>query len=97
MNPRAVHFGAEEVDLRNVMFTQELLACVPAEIARRHQVLPVFDSPRILKLALADPSYLEAIDSLRLLLLRDLEVCIAEASQLEDFIERLYGSTEGRV
>jgi hypothetical protein len=43
------------------------------------------------RLALADPSDLDAIDSLHDLLHRDLELCVAEASQLDEFIERLYG------
>ena len=96
MNPRAAHFGAEEVDLRNVVFTPELLACVSAEFALRHRVLPVFNSPRYLRLAVADPSDLGAIDSLHHSLQRDLELCVAEASQLVEFIERFYGS-EGRA
>ena len=95
MNPRAAHFGAEEVDLRKVTFTPELLACVPAEYARRYRVLPVFSSPGKLRLALADPSDLDAIDSLHHLLHRVPELCVAEACQLDEFIERLYGR-EGR-
>jgi hypothetical protein len=91
MNPRAEHFGADEVDLRDVSVTPELLACVPAESARRYRVLPVFSSPDKLRVALADPSDLDAIDSLQHLLRRDLELCVAEESQLNEFIERLYG------
>ena len=96
MNSRAAHFGADEVDLRSVAFTAELLACVPAESARRYRVLPIFSSRTKLRLALADPSDLDAIDSLHHLLRRDLELCVAEASQLDEFIERLYGR-EGRT
>ena len=95
MNPRAAHFGAEEVDLRSVPFTAELLASVPAHLARRYRVVPVFDSPTVLRLAIADPSDLDAIDSLNHLLHRDLELCVAETSQLDEFIECLYGK-EGR-
>ncbi len=91
MNPRAAHFGAEEVDLRQVAFTAELLACVPAAAARRYRVLPISSSGGKLRLALADPSDLDAIDSLHRLLHRDLELCVAEESQLNEFIERLYG------
>jgi hypothetical protein len=89
-------FGAEEVDLRNVPFTAELLACVPAHLAKKYRVLPVFDSPRILRLAIADPSNLDAIDALTHLLQRELELCVSEASQLDEFIIRLYGSEGGR-
>jgi hypothetical protein len=91
MNPRAAHFGADEVDLRGVSFTPELLACVPVETVRRYRVLPVFSSPSKLRLALADPSDLDTIDSLAHLLRRDLELCVAEAGELDAFIERLYG------
>ena len=95
MNPRAAYFGADEVDLRTVSFTPELLACVPPESARRYRVLPVFSSPAKLRLALADPSDIDAIDSLQHLLRRDLELCVAEGGQLDEFIERLYGREGG--
>jgi len=91
MNPRAAHFGAEEVDLSKVSFTPELLARVPAELARRYRVLPVLSSPGELRLAVSDPSDLDAIDSLHHSLHCDLELCVAEAGQLDEFIERLYG------
>ena len=91
MNPRAEHFGADEIDLRSVRFTPELLACVPAELARKYRVLPVSDSAQLLRIAVADPSDIDAIDSLNNFLKRDLEICVAEASQLDEFIERLYG------
>ena len=90
MNPRAELFGAEEVDLRSVKFTAELLACVPAHLARRYRVLPVLDSPAALRLAVADPSDLDTLDSLTHLLRRELELCVAEESQLTEFIGRLY-------
>jgi general secretion pathway protein E/type IV pilus assembly protein PilB len=96
MNPRAAHFGAEEVDLRNVKFTAELLGCVSAHLARRYRVLPVSDSPTALRLAIADPSDLDVIDSLTHLLRRELELCVAEESQLVEFIGRLYGTEGGK-
>ncbi len=92
MNPLAKHFGAEEIDLRNVQFTAELLASVPARLARRYRVVPVFNSPRVLRIALADPVEIDTIDALAHLLGRELELCVAEASQLDEFVNRLYGS-----
>jgi type IV pilus assembly protein PilB len=95
MNPRAAHFGAEEIDLERVPFTAELLACVPAELARRHRVLPIRKSRDSLFLAVADPSDLDAIDSLHNLLRCDMELCVAEPRQLDEFVKRLYGE-EGK-
>jgi hypothetical protein len=91
MNPRAAHFGAEEVDLRRVVFTPELLACMPAESVRRYRAIPVFDSREMLRLAVADPSDLGTLDALHDLLRRDLELCVAQECQLDEFIRRLYG------
>lgn len=91
MNPRAVHFGAEEVDLKDVLFIRDLLACIPAALARRYRVLPISISGDKLLLALSDPSDLDAIDSVQHALQRDVELCVAEARQLDEFIQRLYG------
>jgi len=90
MNPRAEHFGAEEVDLRRVVFTPEVLAWVPAELVRRHRVLPVAASGRHLRIAIADPSDLDAIDTVQTAVQRELELVVAEESQMEEFITRLY-------
>ena len=79
-------------DLRDVSFTPELLACVPAEVARRYRVLPVSNSDEAITVALSDPSDLDALDSLQRLLRRDIIVYPVEARQLADFIDRLYGS-----
>jgi hypothetical protein len=95
MNPRAEHFGAEEVDLRQVVFTPELLASVPVQYVLHYRVLPLPSSPGTLRLAVADPSDLDVIDSLCHLLHRGLELCVAEARQLDEFIERLYGPEGG--
>ena len=95
MNQLAEHFGAEEIDLRNVQFTAELLACIPADLARRYRVVPVFDSSELLRIALADPAELDTIDALAHLLRREIVLCVAEASQLNEFVNRLYGS-EGK-
>jgi hypothetical protein len=91
MNPRAAHFGADEVDLRQVKFTPELLARIPADAARRFWVVPVGWSLGTLRLAIADPSDIQALSSLNELLDCDLEICVAEADQINDFVVRLYG------
>src|SRR5205814_6089956 len=93
MNIRAVrakHFGAEKIDLTTVEFTEKLLACVPAELARRCRALPVFDGPNNLKVAVTDPSDIGSIDLLHSALHRDLELCVADERQLAEFVERLY-------
>ena len=81
-----------EIDLRDITFSRELLALIPAEFARRHLILPVLNSAQRVVIAMADPSDLAAIDALHERLQRDVEICVAHESQLQEFIGRLYGS-----
>lgn len=89
------HFGAERVDLNEFEFTDDLLACVPAEYARRFRVLPVSQRPGVIVLAIEDPSDLPAVDALHQLVDCDLELCVAGGKQLDEFIARLYGREDG--
>ena len=92
MNPLADNFGAEHVDLRSVHFTPELLGSIPARVARQYRVVPILDAPSVLRIAVADAAELDAIDALSYLLRRNLELCVAEANQLNEFVNLLYGS-----
>jgi type IV pilus assembly protein PilB len=86
------YFSAERIDLREIQFTPELLRCIPANVARRYRVLPVFDdAPQSLSIALGDPSDLDAIDGVSSTVRRDLVLCVADSQQLDEFIHRLYG------
>jgi hypothetical protein len=93
---RAKHFGSEEIDLEDVTFTESLIGCIPSELARRCRALPVSDRRRSLRVALADPSDIETIDLLHRTLQRDIEICVADERQLDDFIERLYKGDDDR-
>jgi type IV pilus assembly protein PilB len=84
-------YSAGTVDLRDVRFTPELLLCVPPGLARRHRVLPVFDTDHRLRVAIADVSDVDGIISLTQHLQRELELCLVDEAQLNDFIEQLYG------
>ena len=85
-----MNFAVEKIDLAKVHFTPELLSCVPATTAREHRVLPIFETPDCLVVALADVTNLELIDSLRHALHRDLELRVADRQQLDELIQRFY-------
>lgn len=74
-----------------MQFTPELLRSLPAELARKHRVLPVAASAAHLTIVMSDPSDLTTIDALTFALNRDLEICVAAQSQLDSFIAQLYG------
>ncbi len=91
---RAAAFGAEFVDLTTVQFTPGLLRCIPAELARRYRALQVSESGRCLAVVVSNPSDLQAIDGLCSALDREIEWRVADKSQLDSFIERLYENDE---
>ena len=88
---RAAELGAEFVDLATVQFTPSLLRCVPADLARRYRVLPVAESGRCLAIVTSDPADLPALDGLHSALAREIELRVADESQIDSFIKRLYG------
>ncbi|MCD6050944.1 MAG: type fimbrial assembly protein PilB [Verrucomicrobia bacterium] len=91
---RANQFGAEFIDLENCSFPPELLARIPAAIARSYQVVPLafsaYPQRASLKIAISDPSDLDALDDIHQLLRCDLEVAVANPNQLRTFISKLY-------
>ena len=88
---KAAAYGADLVDLTTVQFTTQLLRCIPKEVVRKYGVLPIAESGHCLIVAVANPSDLDAVDGLRLELGRELELHVAEKSQLYSFIDSLFG------
>lgn len=86
-----MNFGAEHINLSKIEFTPELLGCIPVETVRKFRVIPVYLTDGQVGIATADPSDLNAIDSLTHFLKRPVEILEAEKTQLNTFIERLYG------
>ena len=87
-------FGAEFVDLEEYSFPPELLARIPAVIARSYQVVPLDCVPAqphsMLKIALSAPLDLDVLDDLCGLLRCELLITVADAAQLREFVDILY-------
>jgi len=94
----ATYFGAEMVELTGMRLSDDVIALLPRHLAKKYNVVPIGknDSGGII-VAISDPSDLEAIDSLRLLLHSDVEVRVAAASEIEEAIERYYGSADNSL
>ena len=56
--------------------------------------MPIVDGPDNLKVAMADPSDLESIDLLHSSMQRDIELCVADERQLDEFIDQLYSAND---
>lgn len=98
MSEMADAFGAEFIDLEHHSFPPELLARIPAPIARSYQVVPLdyyLDKPHpLLKIAISDTSDFDALDDLGSILRCELLITVADAAQLREFVDNLYPKPE---
>ena len=95
----ATYYGTELVDLGSVNFSDEIISLVPRHLAKKYNVVPIGknDDTGAVIVAVADPSDLEVIDSLRMLLNTDVEIRVAPANEIEEIIEQCYGSGDNSL
>ena len=73
----------------------EVITLVPREVAFRYKTVPVSFANGILRVAIADPTDIETIDSIRYLLKMEVEPVISTKRQIEQALGSYYGSMEG--
>ena len=84
--------GTDFVDLSESEIAPEILRLIPGGLARLHRALPITASDNTLTVALVDPLDLRAVEDLRFALGKDVHVVVAPTGQVENRIERYYGS-----
>jgi len=82
--------GIPAVDLRTVVPDPETLAAVPAELAHRHQIVPLKLEDGRVMVAMADPLNLEALDDVRLVTGREVQPVLADPSEIQRVVEEAY-------
>ncbi len=90
----ASHAAMDFVDLAQVAISEEAIALVPADLAKRFQVVPVAQGDTGLMVAVADPLNFDTLDSLHHLLQRDLEFVCATPASIKDALKKYYGITD---
>lgn len=86
----AAYLGYQMVCLRKRKISDEVIATVPAVIARKYKIVPLELSAGELKIAIADPSDLATIDSLIHLLKFEIAVVIATEADITWALNRFY-------
>ncbi len=87
----------ESIDLNDISVPSEVIDLVPADIARRYEVIPIEKNGKTLVVAMADPHNLFAIDDLRFSLGIEVEPHICASSMIERAIQRFYPEGEALV
>ena len=93
----AKEVSLEYVDLDRYPLNAAAAALIPEQIARRHHALAVgwkYGTPVV---AVATPDNVLAMDDVRTIVGRDIHAVVACASQIDMYIDRMYGQGEGPV
>jgi type IV pilus assembly protein PilB len=86
-------YGVPSINLEHFEVDPSIIKIIPAETARKYQVLPLSRSGATLTIAMADPTNVFAMDDIKFMTGYNVEPVVASESALEDAIEKYYGST----
>jgi len=85
------HLGAESMDLNDALITPELVKLLPAELARQYKCVPVSHFEPTLQVAFADPLDPAAIDEIGFSTGLDIQVVVADPTQVVVAVKEHYG------
>ena len=88
------HYGAPYLNLAGIQIDPETLQLISAEIAIRHQVLPIKRAASTLTVAISDPTNILALDELKFLTGYRVEPVVAAEGSIRRMIEKSYGSEQ---
>jgi type IV pilus assembly protein PilB len=94
---RAAHAGVEFVKVSDLKLGDDVIKAVPRHIAKRYNVIPIQKDENGIKVAIADPSDLDTIDSLQHSLGLQVEMAVASPDDIETALGRYYGAKEDSV
>ena len=86
----ALHLGLTLVDLRSETLDPEVVAVLPEATATKYTVLALSRSNGTLKVAMADPTNLQAIQDLKARTGHTIEPVVAEDQELQEHIDIAY-------
>lgn len=83
-------YGVPAVDLSKAEIDPAILKLVPAEVARKHLLIPLGRSGGFLMVAMADPSDIVAIDEVRFITGHNIQPMVAPDTSIQNALNRYY-------
>ena len=87
-------YGVPALDLQMIEVPQTVLKLIPKETAERFQVLPLSREGSSLRMAMADPTNVFALDDVKFMTGLKIEPVVACESAIQLAIEKLYGGLD---
>jgi type IV pilus assembly protein PilB len=86
-------YGVPSINLDHFEVDPGIIKIIPAETARKYQVLPLSRSGATLTIAMADPTNVFAMDDIKFMTGYNVEPVVASETALEEAIDKYYGSS----
>src|SRR5712691_1023072 len=86
-------YGVPSINLDHFEVDPTIIKIIPAEAARKYQILPLSRAGATLTIAMADPTNVFAMDDIKFMTGYNVEPVVASETSLEEAIEKYYGST----
>jgi type IV pilus assembly protein PilB len=90
-------YGVPSINLEQFEVDPAIVKIIPAETAKKYQILPLSRSGATLTIAMADPTNVFAMDDIKFMTGYNVEPVVASESSLEEAIEKYYGSSRSLV
>jgi type IV pilus assembly protein PilB len=87
-------YGVPAINLDHFEVEASIIKIIPAETARKYQILPLSRSGATLTIAMADPTNVFAMDDVKFMTGYNIEPVVSSETALEEAIERYYGSSK---
>ncbi|MBN2302159.1 MAG: type II secretion system ATPase GspE [Lentisphaerae bacterium] len=86
----ASQFGMEFITLQGLDIPTDVRDVVPADVARRYRVMPVYKTEDGVAIAISDPLDFDTVDSLRYVLKCNVEAVVASRAEIQVALDRYY-------
>jgi len=89
----SAQFGVPSINLSHFEIDANVLKLVPADVARKYNILPVNKTGATLTIAMADPTNVFAMDDIKFMTGYNVEPVVASELALQNAIDRAYGAS----
>src|SRR5450759_2183401 len=89
----SAQFGVPSINLSHFEIDPNVLKLVPADVARKYNILPVNKTGATLTIAMADPTNVFAMDDIKFMTGYNVEPVVAAELALQHSIDRHYGAS----
>lgn len=86
-------FGVPAVNLNDYEIEKSVLDIIPAEVALKHEVIPLSRSGKSLTIAIANPANVLAIEDLKFSTGYEIRIVVSAESSIQNTIEKYYEAT----